>query len=141
VQAKSQRLPTRVARWFRQKYATHLIKIFVPEDASRMTASKGQFCRLSCACEEEIFRARAHLHAARIRTKSIQHIDWLSRHFTSNTASAENCASARRRTHAHVDLLVQHATRMRHVLSSFVASLAPPHFLTLCHKRFSENVY
>jgi hypothetical protein len=35
----------------------------------------------------------------------------------------------------HVALLIQHATRMRHIVTSFVAPLAPPYFLTLSHKR------
>ena len=34
-----------------------------------------------------------------------------------------------------VALLVQHATRMRHIVTSFVVPLAPPHFFALCHKR------
>ena len=40
-----------------------------------------------------------------------------------------------------VALLSLHATRMRHIVS-FVASLAPPHFSTLSHKRhdFRKNV-
>ena len=37
--------------------------------------------------------------------------------------------------YARVALLVQHATRIRHILLSFVVSLAPPHFSTLSHKR------
>ena len=39
-------------------------------------------------------------------------------------------------------LLVQHATRMRHIVTSFVASLAPPYFSTFSHKRhdFREKV-
>ena len=32
------------------------------------------------------------------------------------------------------DLLIQHATRLRHIVS-FVASLAPPGFSTLSHKQ------
>ena len=41
-----------------------------------------------------------------------------------------------------VALLIQHATRMRHVVTSFVAPLAPPYFSTLSHKRhdFPEKV-
>ena len=34
-----------------------------------------------------------------------------------------------------VALLIQHATRMRHIVTSFVTSLTFPHFSTLCHKR------
>ena len=43
---------------------------------------------------------------------------------------------------AHVALLIQHATRMRHIVSSFLASVAPPYFSTLSHKRhdFRKNV-
>jgi hypothetical protein len=44
-------------------------------------------------------------------------------------------AYARVRACVHVALLVQHSTRMRHILTSFVAPLAPPHFSTLSHKR------
>ena len=36
---------------------------------------------------------------------------------------------------ARVALLMQHATRMRHIVLSLAASLAPPYFLTLPHKR------
>ena len=35
---------------------------------------------------------------------------------------------------ARVAVLLQHAKRMRCVILSSVASLAPPHFPTLCHK-------
>jgi hypothetical protein len=35
----------------------------------------------------------------------------------------------------HVTLLIQHATRMRHIVTSFVALLAAPHSSTLSHKR------
>ena len=34
-----------------------------------------------------------------------------------------------------VALLIQHATRMCHIVTSFVAPLAPPYFSTLSHKR------
>ena len=34
-----------------------------------------------------------------------------------------------------VALLIQHATHMRHIVTSFVAPLAPSHFSTLSHKR------
>ena len=42
----------------------------------------------------------------------------------------------------HVAVLVQHATRMRHIVTSFVASLALPHFSTFSHRRhdFREKV-
>ena len=41
----------------------------------------------------------------------------------------------------HIGLLIQHAKRMRHIVIS-VASLAPPHFSTLYHKKldFRKNV-
>jgi hypothetical protein len=40
---------------------------------------------------------------------------------------------------AYVALLIQHATRIRHIVTSFVAPLAPPYFSTLSHltARFS----
>jgi hypothetical protein len=38
-----------------------------------------------------------------------------------------------------VVLLIQHATRMRNTVSSFLASLAPPHFSTLSHKRHDSR--
>ena len=44
-------------------------------------------------------------------------------------AWASACACVR------VALLIQHSTRMCHILTPFVALLAPPHFSTLCHKR------
>ena len=36
---------------------------------------------------------------------------------------------------ARVALLIQHATRMRHIVTSFVAPLAAPYFSTLSHTR------
>jgi hypothetical protein len=36
---------------------------------------------------------------------------------------------------AHVALLIQHATRMRHTVTSFVTRLAPSYFSTLSHKQ------
>jgi hypothetical protein len=41
-----------------------------------------------------------------------------------------------------VALLIQHAMRMRHIVTSFVAPLAPPRFSALSHKRydFRKNV-
>jgi hypothetical protein len=33
----------------------------------------------------------------------------------------------------HVALLVQHETRMRHIVTSFMAPLVPPYFSTLSH--------
>jgi hypothetical protein len=44
-------------------------------------------------------------------------------------------ASARARRRVHVALLIQHATSMRHVVTSLIAPLAPPYFSTLGHKR------
>ena len=43
---------------------------------------------------------------------------------------------------AYVDvaLLIQHTTRMRHIVASFVASLAPPYFSTLSHRRCDFRV-
>ena len=39
------------------------------------------------------------------------------------------------RAYEHIALLIQHATRMRHIVTSCVAPLAPPYFSTLSHKR------
>ena len=47
------------------------------------------------------------------------------------SSGASTCAYA----WLHVVFLIQHATRMRHIVTSFVASLAAPHFSTLSHKR------
>jgi hypothetical protein len=41
------------------------------------------------------------------------------------------CACA----HVHVALLIQHAKRMRHIVTSFVAPRSPLYFSTLSHKR------
>jgi hypothetical protein len=38
-------------------------------------------------------------------------------------------------THVHLSLPIQHGTRMRHVVTSYVALRSPPHFSTLSHKR------
>jgi hypothetical protein len=43
---------------------------------------------------------------------------------------ARACIRARGRVHAHA----QQATRIRHIVTSFVAPLAVPHFSTLYHK-------
>ena len=42
----------------------------------------------------------------------------------------------------HVALLIQNPTRMRHIVTSFVAPLLPPYFSTLSHARrdFLEKV-
>jgi hypothetical protein len=51
------------------------------------------------------------------------------------------CVHARARVLAcacagvHVALLIQHATRMRHIVTSYVAPQAPLYFSTLSHKR------
>ena len=42
---------------------------------------------------------------------------------------------ARAHGRVHVALLIQHAMCMRHIVTSFVAPLAPPCFSTLSHKR------
>ena len=50
-------------------------------------------------------------------------------------------ASARERGRVHaracmyVALLIEHATRVRHIVTSFVEPLTPPNFSTLSHKR------
>ena len=38
------------------------------------------------------------------------------------------------RVHARVSLFINHATRMRHIVTSLVAPLTPPYFWTLFHK-------
>jgi hypothetical protein len=50
---------------------------------------------------------------------------------------------ARAYTCRRVVFLIKYATRMRRIILSFVASLAPPHFTTLYHKRhdFRNKVY
>jgi hypothetical protein len=35
-----------------------------------------------------------------------------------------------------VALLIQHATRMRHIVTLFVAPVAPPYVSTSCHNRY-----
>ena len=51
-------------------------------------------------------------------------------------------AWARACAYVHIALLVQHATRMSHIVTSFVDPLASPYFLTLSHLvRFSEKSY
>jgi hypothetical protein len=45
------------------------------------------------------------------------------------------CARACGCAYVHVVLLIQHATRMRHIVTSFVDRLGLPHFSTLSHKR------
>ena len=51
-------------------------------------------------------------------------------------------ARARGRVHARVALLIQHTTRIRHVVTSSVAPLAPTYLSALSHKRreFRKNV-
>ena len=41
--------------------------------------------------------------------------------------------------YVHIALLFQHATRMRHVVTSFVARLSPIYFSTLAHKRYDSR--
>jgi hypothetical protein len=41
----------------------------------------------------------------------------------------------RARGRVHSALFIQYATRMRHIVMSFVAPLAPPYFSTSSHKR------
>jgi hypothetical protein len=44
------------------------------------------------------------------------------------------CVCVRARACGRVALVIQHATRMRHIVTSFVAPLAPPYLSTLFHK-------
>jgi hypothetical protein len=46
--------------------------------------------------------------------------------------SAWACACA----YVHTALLIQHATRMRHIVTSFVVPRSLPYFSTLSHKRY-----
>jgi hypothetical protein len=45
------------------------------------------------------------------------------------------CVRTRACACVHVALLIQHVTRMRHIVMSFVAPLALPYFSTLFQKR------
>ena len=47
-------------------------------------------------------------------------------------SGAWTCACA----YVHTALLIQHATRMRHIVTSIVAPRSPPYFSTLSHKRY-----
>jgi hypothetical protein len=55
---------------------------------------------------------------------------------------AQERGRVRKRACVRAVLLIQHSTRMRHIVTLFVASLAPPYFSTLSHKRrdFREKV-
>ena len=44
------------------------------------------------------------------------------------------CVHVGIRARGRVSLLIQHATRMRHIVTSFVAPLPPPNISTLSHK-------
>ena len=52
------------------------------------------------------------------------------------------CVRACACQYVHVVLLIQHATRMRHIVTPFLAPLAPSYFSTLSHKRhdFRKNL-
>jgi hypothetical protein len=56
---------------------------------------------------------------------------------------ARELGCAHKRACVRTVLLIQHATHMRHIVTSFVAPLAPPDFSTLCHKRhgYRKNVF
>ena len=45
------------------------------------------------------------------------------------------CVRDRARGRVHAALLMQHATGMRHIVTSLVASRSPPYFSKLYHKR------
>jgi hypothetical protein len=45
------------------------------------------------------------------------------------------CVSVTSRVCLDVPLLILHATRMRHIVTTFVGPLAPPYVSTLSHKR------
>jgi hypothetical protein len=57
-------------------------------------------------------------------------------------ACACACLCARAPRRVHVALFILHATRMRRIVTSFVAPRSPPYFLPLFHKRrdFRKNV-
>jgi hypothetical protein len=48
---------------------------------------------------------------------------------------ARNCVCQSAWAYVHVALLIQHATRMRHIVTSFVVPLTQPYFSTLSHQR------
>jgi hypothetical protein len=58
-----------------------------------------------------------------------------SMQWKSNTYYMCVCVCVCVRARLHVVLHIQHTTRMRYTVTSFVAPLAPPHFSTLSHKR------
>jgi hypothetical protein len=70
------------------------------------------------------------------KSNSVLHID-LYVYACIRTCVACACACV------HVALLIQHETRMRHIVTSFVARLALPYFSTLSHKRrdYGEKNY
>jgi hypothetical protein len=45
-----------------------------------------------------------------------------------------NRARGRVHAHKHVALIIQHAKRIRHIVTSFVASSSPPYYSALSHK-------
>jgi hypothetical protein len=67
------------------------------------------------------------------RGKAINNIYW------SVCACVRACmhvdTQVRGRVHAHIALLIQNATRMRHIVMSLVAPQSPLHFSKLPHKR------
>jgi hypothetical protein len=48
---------------------------------------------------------------------------------------ARACVPERVGVCMHVALLIQHASGMHHIVTSFMAPLAPPYISTLYHKR------
>jgi hypothetical protein len=94
--------------------------------------------------------ARSRDRSCRLKTKSISYF------FVCVCARTHECVSVcpcvrlcgcvgsllYARARSRVALLTQHAKRMRRVILSSAASLAPPHFSSLSHKRhdFRKNV-
>ena len=89
------------------------------------------------SCNNE---ARSRNHCCREKAISILHFSECvcARGCVRACPGAWSCACAR----AHVAVLIQRATRMRHVVLSFVATLATQQFATLSYERrdFQKNV-
>ena len=87
-------------------------------------------------CGDKTKQDRQCTYNVTLRRVCEQKLPWKS-----NTYCIFVCVNlrARRRVHARpcvrVALIIQHSIHMRHIVTSFVAPLAPPNFSTLSHKR------